>query len=438
MTFSRTRRDLALATAACLATVAAAPLAAQDDPPADAPPADDPLVQTLETGTFAGYWEVILHEYTDPREEVHPEETAGAVIVQHGSTVQVFGRVCRWMIPWSEFKLEGGVLRVEAPVRISEDLPETVRTELESRRETQTFEARLAADGMTAEAFDEEGWVQWEEDEEGVARLTDAEVYKRPVTLRRIPLRARFVRIDVESEESGEKTVKHVGNDEPFVYEVIAPKRVEAEAPPFETMVAMGLANGMVWFGHFTARDTAEGVVYRSPSVRILDRRKDPGPPMQRDGANFIVRLVPGQTMRFSPGPPVQLRQGGRARPVLSDHWSEIGFAPQLQPRIQFFAIGSSGLRPIERLSLGVPVVAEVVYPEGREEATCEIRVRAGGEVLSLEAARVESDPTRYRTAPFLPWHADDGVGLPPPVPGELRRAASEAEADAAADADEG
>ena len=82
---------------------------------------------------------------------------------------------------------------------------------------------------------------------------------------------------------------------------------------------------------------------------------------------------------------------------------------------VRCYAKGASGLRPVSALVAGVPSVVEIAWAEPPEKDECDVEIAAGGGTLMLKARRTKDERRVYRTAPFLPWPAEDILGPPPP-----------------------
>lgn len=370
---------------------------------------------------WRGLWKVTAHEVTDPRNRVHPEETFHGIVAVRGSVAQVYGRLSTWAIPVESFILSGDTLTAEVASNwTNPEIPQKVKDELNSRKLPHRVELNLAGDGMTATGVDSGPWARWSREREEV---TETYHFDRPLTLERIGTITRFVRV---SSDGVSRPIVRIGEDDPFHLELITREEVSMPSErPFGTNIPLALVveGGSGAFNMFrpAGARTAEaggGFIHRSPPIRL---RQGPAGATARftsaDGA-VVITLAPGSRLLGAYGPPIIERTDRFPRMLAPDDHVAVTFDPR--PPVRFYAVSATGLRPVERIALGLPMVVEVLFDRPIPEAACEVICKAGAETLRLVAHRTKEDPLLYRTGAFL-VRAGSTEGLDPPLPGELR-----------------
>ncbi len=94
-------------------------------------------------------------------------------------------------------------------------------------------------------------------------------------------------------------------------------------------------------------------------------------------------------------------------------------FEPQIES-IDFYAVTGGRLAKVDTLLQDVPHVALVTFNRPPRQLQGRIHMRAGGQILTMQAARLRENPRQYVTQTFLPSQTNnsqaDDVGLPTPA----------------------
>ncbi|MAX26103.1 MAG: hypothetical protein CMJ19_16525 [Phycisphaeraceae bacterium] len=94
-------------------------------------------------------------------------------------------------------------------------------------------------------------------------------------------------------------------------------------------------------------------------------------------------------------------------------------FQPQIES-IDFYAVSGGRLAKVDTLLQDVPHVALVTFNRPPRQLQGRIHMRAGGQILTMQAARLRENPRQYVTQTFLPSQTNhsqaDDAGLPVPA----------------------